>query len=172
MPWSGWKRRWRRCGACNNPAFHSACENGGMNNVLKFLVPIGCVVAVGVAYQLYGWMGVAAVTGGIIMWLLLHFNRMLAVLRKAQNKPVGYVGSAVMLNARLKPGMALMHVMAMTQALGELRTAQNAQPEVYRWTDGGDSWVDVTFVAGKVTTWQMVRPAPAAEDEAGAAPAP
>ena len=37
---------------------------------------------------------------------------------------MGYVGSAVMLNARLKPGVNLMHVMAMTQSLGERLSAK------------------------------------------------
>ena len=49
---------------------------------------------------------------------------------------MGYVGSAVMLNAKLKPGVNLLHVMAMTGALGEQLSPKDEQPEIYRWTDG------------------------------------
>jgi hypothetical protein len=125
---------------------------------LKLLVPLVGVVLLVVAFQRYGWPGVAAVTGGIVMWILLHFNRMMAVLRKANNQPIGYVGSAVMLNARLKPGSTLLHVMAMTKALGERRSAEGEEPEVYRWTDGTHSWVDCTFNNGRLASWQLTRP--------------
>ncbi len=125
---------------------------------LKLLVPLAGLVLLVVAFQRYGWPGVAAVTGGIVMWILLHFNRMMAVMRKASNHPVGYVGSAVMLNARLKPGSALLHVVAMTKALGERRSAAGEEPEVYRWTDGSHSWVDCTFNNGRLTAWQLTRP--------------
>ena len=36
---------------------------------------------------------------------------MTAVLKRASKSPKGYVGSAVMLNAKLKKGVNLMHVM-------------------------------------------------------------
>ncbi len=96
--------------------------------------------------------------GGIVMFLLLHFNRTDDVLKRAADRPIGYVGSAVMLNAKLKPGVTLLHVVAMTQALGEQRSPKDAQPEVFRWTDNGGSWVDATFLNGKLTEWKLVRP--------------
>ena len=65
---------------------------------------VGTVVVIA-AQQMYGWMGVAVVAGGLLMWLLLHFNRTMAVLRKAADRPIGHVGSAVMLNARLRTGV-------------------------------------------------------------------
>jgi hypothetical protein len=49
------------------------------------------------------------------MWLLLHFTRLMTIVRRASNQPIGYVGSAVMLNAKLKPKVSLMHVIAMTR---------------------------------------------------------
>jgi hypothetical protein len=81
----------------------------------------------------------------------------------------------VMLNAKLKPKVTLLHVIAMTRALGEQRSEKDAQPEVFRWTDGGGSWVDATFSNGKLVTWELVRPqapADAMPDAAGAADAP
>lgn len=127
-------------------------------NFRKFLVPIGGLVLLGFAYRSYGWAGVALVGGAMVMFLLLHFNRAMGVLKRAAERPVGYVGSAVMLNAKLKAGVTLMHVVAMTRALGELRTPADTQPEVFRWTDGGGSWVEATFTGGKLREWALTRP--------------
>jgi hypothetical protein len=110
------------------------------------------------AWQAFGWPGIALAVGGIVMWVLLHFTRMVTILKKAADRPIGHVASAVMLNAKLKKGVTLMHVIAMTRALGELQTEKDAQPEVYRWTDAGQSSVSCTFVGGKLTEWTLQRP--------------
>ena len=149
-------------------------------NFQKILLPIGGVLLVAFAYRGWGWMGVGLASAGLVMWLLLHFTRLMTILKRAADRPLGYVDSAVMLNARLKPGMTLMHVIAMTRALGALQTPKDTQPEVFRWTDPGDSWVDCEFRNGRVVQWTLTRPDPAADDappratppEASAAPAP
>jgi len=128
-------------------------------NFQKIIVPVVGVVAVVLAYREYSWAGVAGVVTVLVMWLLLHFTRMMQVLKRAANRPIGYVDSAVMLNAKLKPGMTLMHVVAMTRALGKLQSDKDAQPEVYRWTDGTDSHVTCTFVGGKLAHHALFRPA-------------
>lgn len=127
-------------------------------NLRNILVPLGAVALIGLGFQAYGWAGVAAVAGGLVMWALLHFTRLVNVMKKAANRPMGYVGSAVMLNARLRPGVNLMHVVAMTQSLGEQLSAQDAQPEIYRWTDGTQSHVTCEFHHGKLAKWALVRP--------------
>jgi len=126
----------------------------------KILVPVGGVVLVAAAYRAYGWGGVAVAVGGLVMWLLLHFTRMMQVLKRAADRPVGYVGSAVMLNAKLRPGFTLLHVVAMTRALGELISVKDQQPELFRWTDGTQSVVTCEFVGGKLVKWELVRPKP------------
>jgi len=132
-------------------------------NFRRFLVPLGGLLLLGFAWRSYGWPGVALVSGGIVMFLLLHFNRAMGVLKRAAERPIGFVPSAVMLNAKLKPGVTLMHVVAMTRALGELQSPKDTQPEVFRWRDAGDSWVDATFVNGKLKEWALTRP-PVQED--------
>jgi hypothetical protein len=124
----------------------------------KFVIPALMVVAIAAAFRGYGWPGVAFVVSVMALWMLLNFNRTMQVMRRAADRPIGFVGSAVMLNAKLKPGMTLLHVVAMTRALGELRSPQDEQPELYRWTDAGGSYVDCTFVSGKVSQWTMSRP--------------
>ncbi|MFN7042183.1 glycerate kinase [Acidovorax temperans] len=134
-------------------------------NLRNIFVPAGVIGLVLVGYASAGWSGVAAVVGGLVMWALLHFTRLMNVMKKAANRPMGYVGSAVMLNARLKPGVNLMHVMAMTQSLGERLSAENAQPEVYRWTDGTQSHVTCEFANGRLQKWTLERPQAEAEAE-------
>lgn len=132
-------------------------------NFKRILIPALALVAFYLAWRDYGFPGIALVAGALLMWALLHFNRMMQVMRRAANRPVGHVDSAVMLNAKLKPGVNLLHVLAMTRALGLLRSPKDEQPEIYRWTDQGGSYVDCTFQDGKLVQWQMTRPTPAAE---------
>lgn len=127
-------------------------------NFQRILVPAAALAALVVAHQSYGWMGVAAAAGMLVMWVLLHITRLMQIFKRAARRPIGYVDSAVMLNAKLKPGMTLMHVVAMTRSLGELRSPKDAQPEVYRWTDNSLSRVDCTFAGGKLTGHEMFRP--------------
>ncbi|MGH6625863.1 MAG: glycerate kinase [Burkholderiaceae bacterium] len=139
-------------------------------NFQRILVPLAGVVLVAVAYRTYGWGGVAIAAGVVVMWGLLHFTRMMQVLKRAADRPIGYVGSAVMLNAKLRPGVTLLHVVAMTRALGELQSPKDTQPEIFRWTDGSASHVTCEFLNGKLVKWELVRPA--APEETTAPPAP
>jgi hypothetical protein len=63
-----------------------------------------------------------------------------------------------MLNAKLSKGRTLLHVVALTRALGEQRSPQDEQPELYRWTDAGGSFVDAEFQDGKLQSWALTRP--------------
>ncbi|MBE0588372.1 MAG: glycerate kinase [Hydrogenophaga sp.] len=121
------------------------------------------------AWRAWGWPGLAAAGGGLLMWLLLHFTRLMNIMQRAAKQPIGFVASAVMLNAKLKPGVTLMHVIAMTRALGERLTPEGEQPEQYRWTDGSHSSVTAHFRDGRLVRWDLARPAP--EDETAQAPA-
>jgi hypothetical protein len=143
-------------------------------NFQKFLVPLLCLVLLGAAWRSYGWQGVAVAGGGLMMWLLLHYTRLITILRRAADRPIGYVGSAVMLNAKLKPGVTLMHVVAMTRSLGALQSPRDEQPELFRWTDDTDSHVTCEFMGGKLVHWTLFRPSqePVPETSGGAAPAP
>ena len=128
-------------------------------NLQKIWVPVAGAATVVLGYVYSGWPGVALIVGALVMWLLLHFNRMMQVLKRAANRPIGYIESAVMLNAKLKPRATLMHVVAMTRSLGEQRSPKDEQPEVFRWTDTGGSYVDCTFANGKLVGHQLTRPA-------------
>jgi hypothetical protein len=132
-------------------------------NFQKILIPVLAVVGMVAAYRFYGWTGVAAAVSGLVMWGLLHFTRMMQVLKRAANRPIGYMESAVMLNAKLKTGMTLLHVIAMTRSLGERLSNKLEQPEVFRWSDHSDSNVTCTFVSGKLAHYELSRPEQAAD---------
>jgi len=136
-------------------------------NLQRILVPVAGAALVLFAWRGYGWSGVALAVGAIVMWVLLQFTRMTQVLQRAANQPVGYVGSAVMLNSRLKPGMTLLHVIGLARALGEQLSPKDAQPEVFRWTDGGNSRVTCEFVGGKLAQWTLERPPADSQGEPG-----
>ena len=118
------------------------------------------------------WMGVAMVFTGGVMWLLLYFTRLVQIMKRASKRPIGYVDSAVMLNAKLKTGLSLMHVIAMTRALGQLETEKDAQPEVFTWRDGSESVVRCTFLHGKLQSWVLTRPEAEPDHDAPALAAP
>ncbi|MBL0421353.1 glycerate kinase [Ramlibacter sp. AW1] len=139
-----------------------------MNRFQRFLIPLAGIAVIYFAWDRYGWPGFAVASGALLMWLLLHFTRLMHVLKQAAERPIGYVASAVMLNVKLKPKVTLMHVMAMTRSLGELLSPKDQQPEVYRWTDPGGSSVTCEFLDGRLVKWSLYRPPVEAEP----APAP
>ena len=138
-------------------------------NFQKILVPAAAVAMVAWAYWFYGWAGVAMALGVLVMWLMLHFTRLMQVFKRAANRPIGHVDSAVMLHAKLRPGLTLLHVMAMTRSLGALQSPKDTQPEVFRWTDNSQSYVDCTFVGGKLSHHALFRPPAEEACEPGAA---
>ncbi|WP_310625395.1 glycerate kinase [Limnohabitans sp.] len=134
-------------------------------NFQRYLVPIGAVGLTAWAWQTWQWMGIALVVTCGVMWLLLYFNRLVQIMKRATNRPIGFVDSAVMLNAKLKVGMSLMHVIAMTRALGQLETEKDTRPEVFSWRDGSQSVVRCVFVQGKLQSWTLNRPFQATDVE-------
>ena len=127
-------------------------------NFQKIFVPVAILGLVAWSFFAYGFKGLVVSVGVLTMWFLLHWTRTMQVLRRAAERPIGYVASAVMLNAKLKPGVTLLHVVAMTRALGELRSVPDVQPETYRWTDSTDSHVTAEFKDGRLVQWVLYRP--------------
>ena len=111
------------------------------------------------AWRAGGWAGVALLASGLVLWFMLNYTRLLTIMKRAADRPIGYVGSAVMLNAKLKPRMALLHVVGLTRALGERLSPEGTEPELYRWRDPGDSHVTAEFEGGRLARWRLERPA-------------
>lgn len=114
------------------------------------------VAAVAAGYIGYGWRGVALAVTVTAFWLLLQFSRALRVLREATGRPVGQVPNAVMLNAKLNRGMRLPEILKITRSLGR---KLSEEPETWAWVDEGGDEVQVQFVGGRVTVWELRRAA-------------
>ncbi len=107
------------------------------------------------AWQQYGWQGLLFAFSAIIFWLLLQFNKAVRVMRQAGSAPVGYIGSAVMLNAKLQKGLPMIKIVMMTRSLGQ---KVGDEPEAYRWTDPSGSHVTLELHGGKLARWTLWRP--------------
>lgn len=129
------------------------------------LLAIVLAVALGAgAWRAGGWPGMALLGSGVVLWALLYYSRIIAVMKRAADRPIGHIGSAVMLNAKLKPRSPLLHVLAQTRSLGERLSAADAEPEVFRWTDPGASSVTAEFENGRLARWRLERPSAPADE--------
>lgn len=127
------------------------------------------VAAVVAGWFAWGWQGVALAVTVTVFWLLLQFSRALRVMRAAAARPVGSVGSAVMLNARLHPGMRLMDIIRHSHSLG--RALAPPPDERFDWTDEGGHRVEVLLRGGRLVEWQLHRAGPSEPSpQDGAAP--
>jgi hypothetical protein len=127
-------------------------------NLRQLVAPVLGIVLVAAAWEAYGWAGVGLAASGLVLWVLLNVNRTIQILKRATDRPLGYVDSAVMLNAKLKPRSSLLDVISMTRALGQPLSPENEQPEIFRWTDPGGSSVTCEFNGGKLVKWELHRP--------------
>jgi hypothetical protein len=110
------------------------------------------------AWQAYGWRGALVAFSAIVFWLLLQFNRSVRAMKNAAGAPVGHIGSAVMLNARLRTGMTLLEVITLTRSLG---IKLDADGQAWAWQDEGGSRVVLHFASGRLARHALERPAQA-----------
>lgn len=127
-------------------------------DIRKLLVALAALALMFAGWWEAGWAGLAFAVGAIVMIVLVQFSKMMGVLNRAAKNPKGHVGSAVMLNAKLRKGVNLLHVMAMTRSIGQALSAEGADPEFFRWTDDGGSSVTCEFSRGKLVKWTLERP--------------
>jgi hypothetical protein len=120
---------------------------------------VAVALVTAMAWHQWGWAGLALATGAVVFWLLLHFNRLMLVVRRASRRPIGQVDSAVMLHARLRKGLSVLQVVGLARALGEPLSEDLDAPTLrYRWRDASGSVVACTFHHGKLTEWDLTRP--------------
>ena len=86
-----------------------------MNPILGWGLAVVAVVA---GWFSYGWPGVVLALSVVVFWLLLQFSRVLRVMRRAAERPIGSVDNAVMLHAKLQTGMQLLQILPLTRSLG------------------------------------------------------
>ena len=110
--------------------------------------------ALAVGYVGYGWRGIVLGVSAIVFWLLLQFSRSLRVMRDAAGRPIGDIDNAVMLHAKLRPGMRLLEILPLTRSLGR-KVADD--PETFVWTDAGGDRVRVELRGGRCTAFALER---------------
>lgn len=116
------------------------------------------LLALFASWQAYGINGIALGVTLIVFWLVLQFNRTIRVMKNAAASPIGHVPSAVMLNAKLKPGMTMLQIVTMTKSLGRKASADGETPERWAWGDAGESTVTVVMDGGgRVASWSLQR---------------
>ena len=111
-------------------------------------------LGIAAGYVGWGWPGVVLGITVLVFWLLLQFSRSLRVLKQAAGAPVGHVGSAVMLQSKLKAGMTLSQVLPLTRSLG---TKLGDAPGRWGWVDPGGARISLEFEAGKLQSWALSR---------------
>lgn len=134
-----------------------------MNPMMGWVLAVAALIA---GWTSYGWQGVILALSVIVFWLLLQFSRALRAMRNASGAPVGHIGSAVMLQSKLRPGMTMLKVVGMTRSLGRKR--DDLGPDVWAWQDEGGSSVTLSFEGGRLVRWELRRPETAAEPAAEA----
>jgi hypothetical protein len=127
-------------------------------NMRSVLVLAGTVALGALAWRAGGWRGIVLLVSGLALWVTVYVTRVIAVMKRAADRPVGHIDSAVMFNSQLKVGQQLLHVLALTRSLGQLLSEAEAQPEVYGWRDAGGSRVTAEFEGGRLTRWRLERP--------------
>ncbi len=125
-----------------------------MTPILGWLLAAALVV---LAWFSYGWQGVLLAISAVVFWLLLQFSRAMRAMRQAGQAPVGHVDSAVMLNAKLQPGMTMLQVIGLTKSLGRRLASGD---DHWAWSDEGGSTVTLQFQGGKLARFELDRPAP------------
>lgn len=121
----------------------------------------GALLLTAVAWRTQGWAGVAMVASTVFFLMLMQFHRAMSVLRRAGAAPLGLIPSAVMLNARLKPGMSLVQLVQLAGSLGRPRPEGDdvdRGEQSLAWHDPGEAEVVVRLRRGKVVDWRFSRP--------------
>ncbi len=108
-----------------------------------------------IAWETYAFRGLAFAASVIVFWLLLTFNRVVRVMKRAAEQPVGHVDSAVMFHAGLATGMTMLQVVTKTKTLG--RKIDGAD-DAWRWSDEGGNHVDLHFEGARLARWKIERP--------------
>ena len=124
-------------------------------------IPTWALIAAALAagWAAYGWQGLVLAITAIVFWLLLQLSRVTRVMRRAGNAPVGRITSAVMLHSKLREGMSLMQVLALTGSLGErIEPPAEGADESWGWRDDGEVAVTVNLARGRTRSWQLTRP--------------
>lgn len=107
------------------------------------------------AWRSYSWPGLILALLMLSFWVLLHFTKLMRLLRTVADRPMGRVRDAGALAKRLKPGMPLVDVMRLTLSIGALRSAPDTDPEVRTWSDDTGQTAVCHFEQGRLVSFRV-----------------
>ena len=120
------------------------------------------------AWRSYSWPGLILALLMLSFWLLLHFTKLMRLLRTVANRPLGRVRDVGAMAKRLKPGMPLVDVMRLTLSIGALRSAPDTDSELRTWSDDAGRTAICHFEQGRLVSFRVepsTPPAPPAITE-------
>ncbi|MDZ4188916.1 MAG: glycerate kinase [Hydrogenophaga sp.] len=112
------------------------------------------------AWRSYGAQGLLLAVLMIVFWVLLHFTKLMRLLRTAAERPLGHVQDAAGLHSQLKRGQAMTDVMRRTLSLGLRRSDEGQEPEVFEWQDEQGHRVICAFRHGRLESFVLHRADP------------
>ena len=107
------------------------------------------------AWTSYGWQGLTLALLMLSFWVLLHFTKLMRLLRTAATRPLGHVRDAAALHARLRRGMPMTDVVRLTLSLGERQSPPGEEPECFDWGDEGGRTVRCHFIQGRLDRFEL-----------------
>jgi hypothetical protein len=107
------------------------------------------------AWRTYGWQGLVLAALMISFWVLLHFTKLMRLLRTAATRPMGHVQDARLLHRQLKRGQPMTDVVRHTLSLGLRRSEPGQEPEVFEWGDELGHNVTCSFLHGRLDTFTL-----------------
>jgi len=141
-----------------------------MPPALRSLLFPALVLALSYAgWKSYGWQGLLLALLMSSFWVLLHFTKLMRLLRAAANRPLGAVDDVRVLQGRLKLGMPMHEVVRQSACLGKREAgASDGTSEDFVWHDPQGRTLHLRFDHGRLRRIER-RDAPAA-DQPGSQP--
>lgn len=131
-----------------------------LDHLRPFLFPALALAIAVAAWQSYGPKGLVLALLMISFWVLLHFTKLMRLLRAAAKRPMGHVRDARALHRQLRPGMPLIEVVRRTHSLGLRRSEPDQDPQILEWDDEQGFGVTCTVRRGRLSDIVLRSPDP------------
>lgn len=106
-------------------------------------------------WRTYGWPGLLLALLMSSFWALLHFTKLMRLLRAAAGRPIGELEDVRLLHGRLRTGMPMHEVVRHARCLGQRLPEAADNVEWFAWRDAGGRALHLGFVSGRLS--QIVR---------------
>ena len=125
-----------------------------LNRWRSLLFPALALALCLAAWRSYGAQGLLLAVLMISFWVLLHFTKLMRLLRAAAARPMGAVGDVPALQAQLRLGMPLHEVIRRTGCLGDRlgdASAAAGAHERFAWCDAQGRSLQLDFEHGRLS---------------------